>query len=242
MSSSGAVAVRIPRGPKSGAGVEPTPVSAPLDLPEEGVVAGRGEEEGGKGVAEASGTSRLENRAGLQRSTRLFVVGFLLLPILIFGTFAAVILSSSYAAIREGGGPFLGYLGAILAVIVVLGFFQTLWRTPRAFQKTSQVRLQVFPFLGSPFSVPLSSRSFAVLLEFYAPGPLAPKGVELVEVFSPPGRSRRWILEEELLQEMLPRRSGGPGKRGKGTKVEVPTGAGDPQVEPEGSDGPPKGL
>lgn len=205
MSSVGATTVRIPRArsraPPEGTlpGSAPEPASRTDKPASSRAVQPRPEEDGGKWVF---------NHGGLERSLRLFLLAFLLPPLVLFVWFSDEVATSSYAAVRADTFYLVPVFAALFGLVALVGFSLTLWRTPRAFRASRPGRLRVRPFIGRPYSVPLSEGAFTLLLEFYDPSLICSDPVELLQVVTPPSRAHRWLVEEGMLEPFIPRRAG----------------------------------
>lgn len=174
---------------------------------------------------------RLDNSVAFRRSHRLFWLGFVLLPLLIWGTLVGLIELSPYAVVRSSS-TFVVELTAALVVIVLVGIELTLERTPRSFQFDPRSRRLKVARVGGgrPASLKLSREAYQAVLEVYPAGFLNDEEVELVEVLNPPSRRRRWVVERRLLDPVLPRHP----RRGRGRAVSSRSA---PGVESEGGDG-----
>jgi hypothetical protein len=198
MSSPPARVVRVAKAPKGDLvrpGAEPAPADADARPPSPVPAASSSSPETG---------SWQENLGGMERSLRLFLVGFVVAPAVIFGTFTALVATSSYAALRSSAISFVGPLGIVLAATILIGFDLTLARTPRRFRARGEERLEVVDFFGQARTL-LLGKGFSVhLLEYYPAGLLQRRAAELVRVVAPPHRDQRWIVEEGLLDRFFP--------------------------------------
>lgn len=154
------------------------------------------------------------NAAGLERSRRLFLLGFVAAPVLLWVVILALDLSSPYATVRSDPTTPAATGLTVLAIIVV-GFVLTLGRTPRRVRfLASPPRLEVVPFLGKPDEYPVAADAYQASIELYPRGLLSHDDAELVEVVLPPWRKQHWVLERHLLDEALPRHPPGKERRG----------------------------
>ncbi len=158
-------------------------------------------------VARPRGSSplRLRNQGAVDRSLRLYLLGFVLLPSLLFAFLVGLVLTSPYAPVRSDL-PGVVYLLVILALFLAGGYWFTLGRSPRSFRfDKSAGKLRVRYFEGSVEELQLGPEAFQAAVEVYATGFFAPVPTELVEFHNPPYRPRRWIVERRLLDGVAPR-------------------------------------
>lgn len=158
---------------------------------------------------------RLRNQGAVVRSLRLYLLGFVLLPSLLFALLIGLVLTSPYAPVRSDL-PGVVYLLVILAIFLTAGYWFTLGRSPRSFrfdQKEGRLRIRYFE--RSVEELKVGPEAFQAAVEVYATGPFAPVATELVEFHNPPYRPRRWIVERHLLDVVVPRH---PPKKPQGSR------------------------
>lgn len=154
---------------------------------------------------------RLDNGLALLWSLRLFGIGFVLAPLAIW----AILLS--LGSTEPGfsiGSPTVLMLTALVAAIVLVGYFLTLGRTPREVLLRSTGILVMRPWRGRNQVLRLSDSAYFVGLERYSPGILSRLSCELVQVHTGHGHPSKWIVMEGLLDDHLERWAGKPTRGG----------------------------
>jgi hypothetical protein len=143
------------------------------------------------------------NSGAVSRSWRVFL-SFLVSPGILWVAFFVLERTSSDTTLHaDWVGPSL--MGAIWAIIAVTGFLLTLLRTPRGFRRTAEGNLRIRTFFGGEKVQPLGEGSRRVIREHYRRGPFSPVEVDLVELDTPGVPSRRWLVDSDLLDEIVPR-------------------------------------
>ncbi len=153
----------------------------------------------------AEPTGRAENSVALRRNLRIFLWGFSLPGLALWGFFLALVLSSPYPAIRAGSSIVLA-LTLVLIAVIALGYAFTLGRTPIRFRFYSTRRsLAVQSLTGGWDRFRIGPEAFQAAVEVHPPDLFSRETTELVEVTNPPYRRRRWVVERHLLDPWLPR-------------------------------------
>jgi hypothetical protein len=177
----------------------------------------RGEENGGGGWR--------ENRAGLERSCKLFLWGFLVVPLLLWSLLVSLVLTSPYVEVRTDTSA-VAALTLLVVAIIAVGFALTVSRTPRRVRSlVDRSELRIVPFSGTARTFRVTPEAYQASLESYPRGFLASEETELIELILPPWKAQRWIVEAHLLDDALPRhpprkkrragRFGGDGETGE---------------------------
>ncbi len=153
----------------------------------------------------AGPTGRAENSVALRRNLRIFLWGFSLPGLALWGVFMALVLSSPYPAIRAGSSIVLA-LTLVLIAVIALGYAFTLGRTPIRFRfHPTRRSLAVQALTGGWDRFRIGPEAFQVAVEVHPPDLFSRETTELVEVTNPPYRRRRWVVERQLLDPWLPR-------------------------------------
>lgn len=137
-----------------------------------------------------------ENRAGLCRARRLFVVYGVALAAILALTLALSFSGPTPAASRTPTEPW-GLVG-LAAALGAVGGLLTFGRTPTAVAVSGE-ELWVRERGGRVRRFPAPPSTRLAVEERYPSGWLAPAPTELVRISPPDGRTRRYIVESSLL-------------------------------------------
>lgn len=153
-----------------------------------------------------SGSVKLDNGEAYQRSLLLFLAGFVGMTSLLQGIFIGIEYNEPY--FTASLVP-LAMLASLWAAIILIGFFLTIYRTPRWFRVSAQHEtLIVQRIFANPTRVELGGGAYSRLLESYGRTVFSKETCELLEVHSSGKFRRRLVVLEGLLDDYLPKERG----------------------------------
>ena len=146
---------------------------------------------------------RRDNRTALSWSLRLFLVGYTLVPVAMVSAFVFVASLQPYF-VSEGTTVLA--LVLLLCLIVLIGFFLTLWRTPRQLVARGGETVELRYLFWKRPPVDLGVGTYYLTLETYPKGVFLREDCELVEIHGLGKSPRKEVVVEGLLDGVIPRR------------------------------------
>lgn len=153
---------------------------------------------------EGGAWQRLNNTPAFEWSARIFLYGYFFAPLALVAAFVLYSSSQPYFSLEA---PDLLYMVAILPLALVIGYFLTLYRTPRWILAKPGHALRWLA-AGRPIvHVRLEEASYYRVLESFPPRLLLREPCELAEIHAQPtARPIRIVVAEGILDGVLPRR------------------------------------
>jgi hypothetical protein len=149
-----------------------------------------------------SSGNRLDNRDAVDYSLRLFVIGYVILPTLMWVTFMGLAFNSPAYVAEEFS---LALLTMVWGAIIVVGYFFTLGRTPRAIVFTPPSTIVLKPWAGRDRLIEVAPESYYIPLEELGGSFLSRARCELIDIRRLKNRRCRIVTVEGLIEGVLPR-------------------------------------
>jgi len=157
------------------------------------------------------GRKRLDNREAVAYSRRLFLVGYFILPSILWVTFLALAFNSTTLSAETTAFVLLTLLWA---AIVCVGYALTLGRTPSEVTFISPSTIVLKSGIGTNRRLELTADSYYIPLEEYGRSFFAPWRCELIEFRRLAHGACRIVAAEGLVEDILPRGDRQPSDRG----------------------------